>query len=462
MLALTTSYAQSDDVYYSNNNAYAYSSSSSYDNSYDNSYNNSYQDYNESYQTFYDAMSPYGSWVYNPRYGYVWRPALAAAGFSPYLTGGHWTYSEYGWTWVSDYAWGWAAFHYGRWFHDDMYGWMWTPGSEWAPAWVMWGSYSNNYCWAPIAPGYGYSSYYRPEARYWNVVGCGQINQPYLNNYVAYHDGVNNTVVNHNVSVTNINVTNITIINNYNTYNNNKFFAGPRVNDVERATGHKIAAVTVTAANKPAANRISGNQLEIYRPAIKSTMQNNNGIQRQNGTGMNRTMDEQRANNMQRSISTTANNVNTQKVAQQRPMEQNQVQRVNERNFSQPERQQTMQPAKQPISQPVRENMQQQRAKAQPERQIQFSQPVQRQQVSEPARENTPQQRTFSQPVRENTQPQRTFSQPVRQTQMSQPVQKQQERRTATMQMPVQQQTSHQAAPVSRGSFGPVASRGKK
>ena len=30
-------------------------------------------DYNSpSFQTFYDALSPYGTWVQNPNYGYVW------------------------------------------------------------------------------------------------------------------------------------------------------------------------------------------------------------------------------------------------------------------------------------------------------------------------------------------------------------------------------------------------------
>jgi hypothetical protein len=226
MLALTTAYAQSDDVYYGNGDAYAYSY---VDNSYYNNYDNSYQNYgyDDQYETFYDAMSPYGRWVYNPQYGNVWIPTSVSYGFSPYLTGGHWAYTDYGWTWVSDYEWGWAAFHYGRWFQDDVYGWMWVPGSEWAPAWVMWGSYNDNYCWAPIAPGYGFSSYYRPEAHCWNFVGAEHICEPYLANHVVNHNVfVNNT----SVSITN----NITIINNVGSFNNSHFYAGPRVGEVER------------------------------------------------------------------------------------------------------------------------------------------------------------------------------------------------------------------------------------
>ncbi|MDB5282337.1 MAG: hypothetical protein JWO06_1412 [Bacteroidota bacterium] len=92
------------------------------------------------YQTFYDQLSPYGSWVNDPTYGYMWVPTQEA-GFSPYMSNGHWINSEYGWTWVSDYDWGWAPFHYGRWHYGDGYGWMWAPGYDWAPAWVTWGDY---------------------------------------------------------------------------------------------------------------------------------------------------------------------------------------------------------------------------------------------------------------------------------------------------------------------------------
>jgi hypothetical protein len=337
-----------------------------------------------------------------------------------------------------------------------MYGWMWTPGSEWAPAWVVWGSYSNNYCWAPIAPGYGFSSYYRPEVRYWNFVGCDHITQPYLNNYV----------VNHNVSVTNITVNNITIINNTVNYNNNHYNAGPRANDVERATGQRIAPISISAMSRPAATRVSGNELQMYRPAINKPVRDNN-IQREN---MNSRNDMQRANNMQRGIPSNISSNNTQRAPMQRDAMQNQVQKGGDRTFAQPERQ--------PMTQPMRENVQQQRAIAQPERQA-----VQQRQFSQPAREIASQQRAFSQPERQQqfsqpvqrqavqeqrnfTQPerqmapqqQRTFAQPERQQQFSQPVQRHQERSFASVERPAQQQMSRQAQ-ESRASFSPQASR---
>ncbi len=65
-------------------------------------------------QDFYDNLSPYGVWVYDPQYGDMWVPDVDG-NFRPYATRGHWVLTEYGNTWVSDYPWGWATFHYGRW-----------------------------------------------------------------------------------------------------------------------------------------------------------------------------------------------------------------------------------------------------------------------------------------------------------------------------------------------------------
>ncbi|MGH2565197.1 MAG: DUF6600 domain-containing protein, partial [Ginsengibacter sp.] len=79
------------------------------------------------YQTFYDDLSPYGTWIDYPGYGSVWNPGIDGD-FRPYDTNGYWIYSDMGWAWQSGYDWGWAPFHYGRWLYDDMYGWLWVPG----------------------------------------------------------------------------------------------------------------------------------------------------------------------------------------------------------------------------------------------------------------------------------------------------------------------------------------------
>src|SRR5215472_4777933 len=59
---------------------------------------------------FYDALAPYGEWIYVGNYGRVWRPSVAVVGvgFRPYGPGGHWVYTDYGWSFESDWSWGWA------------------------------------------------------------------------------------------------------------------------------------------------------------------------------------------------------------------------------------------------------------------------------------------------------------------------------------------------------------------
>jgi hypothetical protein len=104
--------------------------------------------------TFKPALSPYGSWYDDATYGTVWVPNSdeVGANFSPYLTGGHWAYTDEGYYWASDYSWGWAPFHYGRWMWTDGYGWAWIPGARYAPAWVDW-RYGGGYVgWGPMYP----------------------------------------------------------------------------------------------------------------------------------------------------------------------------------------------------------------------------------------------------------------------------------------------------------------------
>lgn len=110
-----------------------------------------------SYETFYDALSPYGTWIDYPEYGHVWHPDVAD--FRPYATNGYWEfidgpmYLDGEWYWDSGYEWGWAPFHYGTWFYDDAYGWLWEPGYSWSPAWVEWGVAGEDYfAWAPVTP----------------------------------------------------------------------------------------------------------------------------------------------------------------------------------------------------------------------------------------------------------------------------------------------------------------------
>jgi hypothetical protein len=103
---------------------------------------------------FYTGLSPYGTWVELPGYGWCWQPTTVALnrGWSPYCDGGHWVYTDAGWYWASDYSWGWAPFHYGRWLLHEHHGWVWLPDRVWGPAWVTWRT-ADTYCgWAPLPP----------------------------------------------------------------------------------------------------------------------------------------------------------------------------------------------------------------------------------------------------------------------------------------------------------------------
>jgi len=104
---------------------------------------------------FYNDLSPYGSWMQLPNYGWCWQPStvIIDRGWRPYCQRGRWLYSDCGWYWHSDYSWGWAPFHYGRWYDHPRCGWVWFPELTWAPAWVSW-RYTDTHCgWAPLPPG---------------------------------------------------------------------------------------------------------------------------------------------------------------------------------------------------------------------------------------------------------------------------------------------------------------------
>jgi hypothetical protein len=105
--------------------------------------------------TFYETLTPYGKWIQDDTYGWIFQPAVVVgdADWRPYVNGGHWVHTDCGWYWESDYAWGWAAFHYGRWHRHAAHGWVWVPDCTWGPAWVEWRECETHYGWAPLPPG---------------------------------------------------------------------------------------------------------------------------------------------------------------------------------------------------------------------------------------------------------------------------------------------------------------------
>lgn len=131
---------------------------------------------------FYDALSPYGDWIYTDGYGYVWQPlASQQPGWSPYADGS-WAFTDAGWTWISNEDFGWLTYHYGRWIRMQQ-SWLWVPGYEWAPAWVSWRQTQGQIGWAPLPPeaawapdiGFGgwTDSYYDVGPSYYNFVPIG-------------------------------------------------------------------------------------------------------------------------------------------------------------------------------------------------------------------------------------------------------------------------------------------------
>jgi hypothetical protein len=212
------------------------------------------------YQTFYDELSPYGSWIDYPGYGHVWSPGIDGD-FRPYATNGHWVYSNEGWMWNSNYNWGWAPFHYGRWIYDDGYGWLWMPGYDWSPAWVTWGSVDSYYCWAPLGPGVGVGAAYggwRPHSNYWNVVPRGNIYDQNISGVIQHGNG---DLVNR-----------ITVINNFNrtSGHNNYYSRGPEVGEVQRYTGRTITPMAIQE-NRVRSNAVmDGNNVRVYRPQVQN------------------------------------------------------------------------------------------------------------------------------------------------------------------------------------------------
>ncbi|MDR3679646.1 MAG: hypothetical protein P4L41_06755 [Flavipsychrobacter sp.] len=228
-----------------------------------------YDDYAQnqpiSTQTFYDDLAPYGQWVEDPQYGYVWVPNVDG-NFRPYYTNGYWVMTDYGNTWVSDYPWGWAAFHYGRWTYDDYYGWLWIPGTTWGPAWVSWRQSDSYYGWAPLGPGISVSAswgggYYCPDT-WWTFIPPQYI---YHHNYYHYWYGPENnrTIINNTTIVNNTYVDNRT----HNTYS-----VGPRASEIERVTSKPVTVYHLQSASAVKGTSVRNGTVTMYHPMEVKTV----------------------------------------------------------------------------------------------------------------------------------------------------------------------------------------------
>lgn len=223
-----------------------------------------YQDYSDNYdnssvslQTFYDDLAPYGQWVEDPAYGYVWVPDVSAD-FRPYYTYGHWVMTDYGNTWVSNYPWGWAAFHYGRWTYDNYYGWIWIPGTVWGPAWVSWRYGNGYYGWAPLGPDFDMSmgfGYYDCPVDWWVFI------QPmylYKHNYYRYWHPRNNSLVINNTSAVNNTYTN--------TRNNVTYVTGPRATEIQNVTNQPVTVYHIRSTSAPVRSKVRDGEVTMFHP----------------------------------------------------------------------------------------------------------------------------------------------------------------------------------------------------
>ncbi|HYK77827.1 MAG TPA: DUF6600 domain-containing protein, partial [Daejeonella sp.] len=207
-----------------------------------------------SLQVFYDNLQPYGQWVNDPQYGYIWVPGNVDPGFQPYATNGYWIQTQYGNTWVSDYPWGWATFHYGRWFYDDFYGWVWVPDTVWGPAWVDWREGNGYYGWCPLGPQLGVSVSIPIFG--WVFVSQRHFHDRRIYNYYEPRNRAS-TIFN-----------NTRIINNTYVYNNRRYSGGPRPSEIERATRSKVRIYRVNDENRPGGAVIRNGSLNLYRPRV--------------------------------------------------------------------------------------------------------------------------------------------------------------------------------------------------
>ncbi|MCX2452832.1 hypothetical protein OQX61_16270 [Pedobacter sp. PLR] len=215
------------------------------------------QDEDVSLQSFYDELSPYGTWIQDPQYGYVWRPDVDQEDFRPYYSNGRWAMTEYGNTWVSDYEWGWAPFHYGRWVYNRYRQWLWIPDTVWGPAWVSWRSGGGYYGWAPLSPGFNININIGIPDNWWVFIPQANI---YYDRFPRYYSRRNVTIIHHT-----------TIINNTYVRGRRTYYTGPRVDDVRRATRGEVPVYRVNRTDRAGRSEIRGNELNIYNPRASRT-----------------------------------------------------------------------------------------------------------------------------------------------------------------------------------------------
>jgi hypothetical protein len=235
------------------------------------------------YSYFYSSLSPYGSWLDVPGYGWCWQPTVVHIqhGWRPYSDRGRWLYTTHGWYWNSDYSWGWAPFHYGRWFHHPGRGWCWKPGSTWGPAWVSWRYTDSYYGWAPLPPGAHYASgvgmtYYGARVGVSFSFGLRHDRWTFVPARRFYEPNVGR----HRIHSADTLYRNSTVINNYIVGNNNTIvnegIGRDRVSAATRTDIRRIAVREMPGSQRgvrPDQLHREGSDLVVYRPRTSHSLE---------------------------------------------------------------------------------------------------------------------------------------------------------------------------------------------
>jgi hypothetical protein len=379
-----------------------------------------------SFQTFYDELSPYGEWVDNPDYGYVWIPN-EGPDFVPYSTEGNWIYTNYGWTWASNYEWGWAPFHYGRWDYSDYYGWFWAPDIEWGPAWVTWRRADGYFGWEPMAPGISLSlsfgSGYNSTNDHWIFVRDRDFERPDFQNYYVNRNE-------HDQIIRNSNVINKTYVDRT---RKATYVIGPARADVQKATGRKINSVSIQENSRPGQN-LSNGRLTIYRPQVNK---NNDKGQRPEPKRVSNMTDVKQQRQQQ----------DRQQPQRQQPQPQRQQPQPQQQQRQQQEQQKQVQQKQQ---QDQRQQQEQQKQVQQKQQQDQRQQQEQQKQVQQKQQQDQRQQQEQQKQVQQKQQQQQRQQQ-EQQKQVQQKQQQQQRQQPQQRQQAQPQQAQpQQAAPATK------------
>lgn len=193
---------------------------------------------------FYEPLAADGAWVAVGSYGRCWHPSGVVAGWRPYCQG-YWEWTDCGWYWESDEPWAWACYHYGTWVYDPNYGWVWVPGIEWAPAWVYWRTGGDYIGWAPCGP-----SGFVMQPSYYVFVEGRHFNDRVRPDTVIVN---NTTIIKQTTEIRNVAREQVAINGRSQTAFVNH---GPSVAAVERASGHKFNVVPIQKADQVTARAV--------------------------------------------------------------------------------------------------------------------------------------------------------------------------------------------------------------